>query len=224
MMKPYWSNEQHGLSIYLGDCLAILPQLGREFDLCLTDPPYPNNAGYFDDGIQTARTLLATLQVHEVLVFWSELEWPTVDMPRVAQHIWHRTNVNGRPYESMYHFAQDGTKRRSTVRKWAAVFGGVGPGCWEYIGHPTQKPVGLIEWLLTDVLREQGTVLDPFLGSGTTLVACYRLGRQCVGIEISEKYCELAAKRLEEAMQQGRLFEPAETAPKAVQGTLEVEP
>jgi DNA modification methylase len=70
------------------------------------------------------------------------------------------------------------------------------------------------------------TVLDPFLGSGTTLVACYRLGSSGVGIEISEQYCELAARRLEREIAQGRLFEPAETvpAPKPVQTTLEVEP
>lgn len=209
-MKPYWRNDKHDLSIYHGDCLEVMPALGREFDLCLTDPPYPNNAGWFDEGVSTARRVLGSLRVEEACVFWTELEWPPVNMPRVAQHIWHRTNVNGRPYEAIYHFAVDGEKRRSRVRRWAAVFDGVGPGCSEYIGHPTQKPVGLMEWLLADVCRAPGTVLDPFLGSGTTLIACYRLGRRGVGIEISEEYCELAARRLEQEIAQGRLFEPAE--------------
>jgi len=90
--------------------------------------------------------------------------------------------------------------------------------------HPTPKPIEWVGWLVWRLAEKGDTILDPFLGSGTTLVACYRLGRQGVGIEISEEYCELAATRLEREIAQGRLFEPAETAPKPVQTTLEVRP
>jgi len=61
--------------------------------------------------------------------------------------------------------------------------------------HPTQKPVPLMRWCLTLVPKAQ-TILDPFMGSGTTLVAAKLENRKAVGIEISEKYCELAANRL----------------------------
>ncbi len=66
----------------------------------------------------------------------------------------------------------------------------------------------MVERIISGVQAE--VVLDPFLGSGTTLVVCYRLGRAGVGIEISEEYCQLAAERLEKEIAQGRLFEPTE--------------
>ena len=63
-------------------------------------------------------------------------------------------------------------------------------------GHPTQKPLELIKWAIEQAPPECMTILDPFMGSGTTLRAAKDLGRKCIGIEIEEKYCEIAAKRL----------------------------
>jgi site-specific DNA-methyltransferase (adenine-specific)/modification methylase len=68
--------------------------------------------------------------------------------------------------------------------------------------HPTQKPEAVMVWALTQAPQDVRSVLDPFMGSGTTLVAAKRLGRRCVGIEREERYCEIAAKRLA----QGSLF------------------
>ena len=68
--------------------------------------------------------------------------------------------------------------------------------------HPTQKPVSLIVWCIS--FLSDGTILDPFLGSGTTLVACKELNRNGIGIEISPKYCEIAKKRLQNTT--GSLF------------------
>ena len=61
--------------------------------------------------------------------------------------------------------------------------------------HPTQKPIALMEWCL-QFIKGELLVLDPFMGSGTTLVAAKRIGRRAIGIEIEERYCEIAAKRL----------------------------
>ena len=72
--------------------------------------------------------------------------------------------------------------------------------------HPTQKPVALMEYLIKTYTNKSDTVFDPFMGSGTTLVAAKKLGRKAVGIEISEKYCEIAVKRLEELDRQPPLF------------------
>ncbi len=73
------------------------------------------------------------------------------------------------------------------------------PGCArDERVHPTQKPEAVMRWALMHAPENVKTVLDPFMGSGTTLVAAKRLGRQCVGIEREEKYCEIAAKRLQQ--------------------------
>ena len=71
--------------------------------------------------------------------------------------------------------------------------------------HPTQKPVALMEWCL-GFLPDAKTILDPFMGSGTTLVACQRLGRHGIGIELDPDYFEIACKRVEEAARQPDLF------------------
>jgi len=72
--------------------------------------------------------------------------------------------------------------------------------------HPTQKPIELMRRILTDYYPNAKRTLDPFLGSGTTAIACERLERKWIGIEISEKYCEIAAKRIEAEYNQRKLF------------------
>lgn len=64
--------------------------------------------------------------------------------------------------------------------------------------HPTQKPVGLMTWCI-EKSRTTGLILDPFMGAGSTLIAARDLGRRAIGIEIEERYCEIAAKRLDAA-------------------------
>jgi DNA modification methylase len=73
--------------------------------------------------------------------------------------------------------------------------------------HPTVKPVALMEYLVTLVSRDGAIILDPFFGSGTTGVACELMGRRWIGIELDEEYCEIAAKRIEEAAKENPLFE-----------------
>lgn len=85
--------------------------------------------------------------------------------------------------------------------------------------HPTEKPVLLMVKLVERTAAR--TILDPFMGSGTTGVACIKLGRKFIGIEIEPKYFDIACRRIEEAWKQPRLFE--EPAPKHVQGALDLE-
>ena len=197
-MNPYYQDDQ--VTLYHGDCLDIDAWL--DADVLVTDPPYPNSSGHFLAAVDTARTAINRWQ-REAIVFWSEVELPPPsELPLVAVHIWHRTNVNGKIYEPAFHFNPNGTKRRSMLVSHAAINPGstgsdqVGSHVWAS-GHPTQKPVGVMERLIR-VTNGTGTIADPFSGSGSTLVAARNLGRKAIGVELEERYCEIIAKRLDQ--------------------------
>lgn len=190
--EPYYRDEF--VTLYLGDATDVVSAVGT-VDLLLSDPPYPNNAGHFLDGVAAAKTVLSLPLAPRVMVFWHQLRTPPVPLPLVAHHVWHRTNTN-RPdnYEPIYEFAADGRERPSQVFGYPVVFPGL-TGCTEATGHPTQKPERLM-CRLAEVRKGIKSVLDPFAGSGSTLVAAKRLGLSAIGIELDERYCEIAAKRL----------------------------
>jgi DNA modification methylase len=87
--------------------------------------------------------------------------------------------------------------------------------------HPTQKPIALMEWCL-GFLPESKTILDPFMGSGTTGVACMNLDRHFIGIEKDPEYFEIACKRISDAESQGNLFGRERTKPEQVEMPLAV--
>jgi DNA modification methylase len=207
--------EQIGnCTLILGDCREILPLLPK-VDAVVTDPPYPNNAGHFVEGIEDARHCMASIDCPHWIVFWHETETPPVRQPLVAVHVWHRTNTN-RPdnYEPAFEFREDGIKRASRVFPFCVI----APGLTGIVasGHPTEKHVGLMTELAR---RSQGTILDPFMGSGTTGVACVKLGRKFIGIEIEPKYFDIACKRIEQAYAQPDMF-VQQPAPKSEQLNL----
>lgn len=187
-----------------GDCREVLPSL-TGIDCVLTDPPYPNNAGHFEDAIQAAKTFMKAFSCGRWFVFWDEMTVPPVPLPLVARHIWHRTNTN-RPdnYEAIYEFNADGKKQASRVFATAVISAGL-TGCTEATGHPTQKNVKLITAIL-ERCNVRGRVIDPFMGSGTTGVGCVRMNRNFIGIEIDEYWFCTAQKRIHDARSQGNLF------------------
>jgi site-specific DNA-methyltransferase (adenine-specific) len=200
-------------TLYLGDCLDILPTLDK-VDAVVTDPPY---------GIE--RFKKGGLRFDKSGEYKNGIEWdskPTCfrHIFEVGKHhiIWGANNFT--LPQSEYFFVWDKMQTvdnfasaelaYSDIKQPAKVF--------RYSihqhnadekskGHPTQKPVRLMEWCITFLPPEAVVVADPYMGSGTTGVACMNLGRRFIGIEKEPKYFEIACERIKMAQAQGRLFE-----------------
>lgn len=203
-MEPTWISDCGRVTLYLGDSLAILPTL-ENVGAVVTDPPYPNAAGHFTDAVENAREFIARYTCGHWMIFWDELEAPPCCLPLVAKHIWHRSNTN-RPdnYEPIYEYHADGKKRASRVLPYPVIYPGL-TGCVEATGHPTQKNVKLMMRLL-DMAKAE-TVLDPFMGSGSTIIAAIRTGRKAIGIEKDPEHFANALERIKQELAQPELFQ-----------------
>lgn len=196
-------------SIICADCYDVLKELPDNSDyFLLTDPPYPNKANHFTESVEVALSFLRTFSFRHSMIFWDEMSEPYINSTMVAKHIWHRSNTN-RPdnYEIIYEYTSDGIKRASRVLSYPVVYPGL-TGCVEATGHPTQKPVSLIVKLLL-LSREVSSsciVVDPFCGSGTTAIACEKLGFRYICIDKESDYVEAARNRLLQFQAQGDLF------------------
>jgi len=189
-------------TLYLGDCMEVLPTLGK-VDAIVTDPPYPDwladEYQYFDGILDFLNTFTC-----KQLIFWStKCSFP---LEFTARHVWDKKTGCGSEYEFL--FERNGAKNFKVVRFYlinsdvAASFTG---DVWT--GHKSQKPIGLMRWCI-DHIGSAKTILDPFMGSGTTGVAAIQLGRKFIGIEREEKYFDIACRRIEQAAKQGQLFDP----------------
>jgi len=203
---PYYEDKKAGITIYHGDCRDILPLLGP-VDLVLTDPPY--NA----KDIGRRQTAVFSLPPSEYAAFcidWFSLVAGVerkVFTPGIA-HIWlyppatwvlcwHKPaavayNVLGslNVWEPVLVYGKPVGRLKQDYWRETPYTAEVGRG------HPCPKPLGLWHWLTKEMSATGDLVLDPFMGSGTTLRAAKDLGRRAIGIEIEEKYCAIAVKRL----------------------------
>ena len=186
-------------TLYLGDCLEILPTLGQ-VDAVVTDPPYPDE---YTKEYRYNGSALSEIGITKGAVFWSaKAEFP---LPYSAIHIWDKKTGVASEYERIYEIGGKNAYKvfrfyliNSTV---AAKFTGD-----EYYDHKSQKPIRLM-CALVDYMTVAGQrVVDPFMGSGTTGVACMNLGRKFIGIEIEPKYFDIACERIENAQRQIRMF------------------
>ena len=213
-------------TLYLGDCMDILPTLGK-VDAVITDPPYgigadkgkkgaisfkggkPYDMAYtpenkWDDSRPCRETILAVVSAGRQTILWggnyfadylsAQGRWLWWDkcqtMPSYGDGELAWTNL---PQTTPKKFTWANNKiLADRVERY----------------HPTQKPLELIAWCIGFV-KDAQTILDPFMGSGTTGVAAMQLGRKFIGIEIEPKYFEIACQRIQQAVNQPQLFEHA---------------
>jgi site-specific DNA-methyltransferase (adenine-specific) len=211
MLTPYYQDEY--AIIYNADCREVLPQL-ELVDLVLTDPPYGLNFQYlsYDDTrenlIDLVRQVFPLLKARRVAISCGQSQvglWPSPDW--VCAAIWDTTGSFGALGYSQWFpilfygkdvqgFGSVNGVIKSDVFK---VTGGADVGFqrkgWEK-EHTCPKPFKLWKRVLSRFTSDSDTVLDPFMGSGTTLVAAKQLGLKSIGIELEEKYCAIAAERL----------------------------
>jgi site-specific DNA-methyltransferase (adenine-specific) len=208
---PYYEDEW--VTLWHGDCREVTAWL--EADVLVTDPPYGMAYAGFGGRKGEPRRSRAAVTIagdetaalrDEVLAAWGDgpaIVFGTWRTPRPeatrALVVWHKLGAGGMGDLSMPWLS-------SHVEIYVLGSGFVGKRSDSVLpvkclmsadaerpDHPTPKPVGLMERL---VLTTVGTVADPFAGSGSTLLAAKNLGRRAVGIEVEEKYCEIAAQRL----------------------------
>jgi DNA modification methylase len=220
-MKPYY--EEAGITIFLGDCREVTSWLAA--DVMVTDPPYGTqfsalnpkggygrrqNAGLGPEGFVIAND--ETTEVRdEALRMWGDRPTLVFGSPRLAEPpgkwsdrlVWDKTRpgMNGGPWryrhESIFvtaGFIRTSDSAVSVMSAWP-----------DQADHIHAKPLTLMVQLISSAPK--GTIADPFCGSGSTLVAAKELGRDAIGIEINEAYCEIAANRLRQSVLN---FEPAQ--------------
>ncbi|MGR3524861.1 MAG: DNA-methyltransferase [Paracoccaceae bacterium] len=216
-----------GQTLINADCLEVMPLLGK-VDAVVTDPPYGigesagkaktrtsgltskiNGASKYqrdygdkdwdDRTADEAVAFARSVSRHQVIFGGNYYDLP----PTSCWLVWDK--LNGATDFADCELAW--TNLPKAVRRLQLLWN----GCMRVERHtprehPTQKPVAIMEWCIKQLPDNAQTILDPFMGSGTTLVACQRLGRQGIGVELDPDYFEIACKRVDEATRQPDLF------------------
>lgn len=202
-------------TLYLGCCEDILPTLAKA-DAVITDPPYGIGASSgvgkygvqkwggesdkkWDDAPPSEETLRLILNAAPVHILWggNYFQLP----PSRCFLVWDKgQGFRGRTFA-------EAELAWSSLDMNAKVFLRDPLAAKDYAGkeHPTQKPIPLMEWCIKQVGAAQ-TILDPYMGSGSTGIACGNLGKTFIGIERDPAYFDIACRRIEEAQRQGRLI------------------
>lgn len=204
-------------TLYLGDCMEIVPTLGK-VDAVITDPPYGLGSRMqggtwgaktefkemvvWDNAPPKVEFLLQLAGLSATTVFWGGNYYGLP--PTRCWLVWDKQNA----VPTMADCELAWTSLDANTKRMSRPVGRLENG------HPSEKPLDLMAWTLRTV-KASGAVLDPFMGSGTTGVACMQAGLSFIGIEREPKYFDIACRRIEQAVSQGQLFAPP--VPVAVQ-------
>jgi DNA modification methylase len=208
--------EQIGdCTLYLGDCREIMPTLGK-VDAVVTDPPYGIGAdeaaaknkgkwGWKDYGSSQWDRERPPPEIFEAImacskeqIIWGGNYFADLLPPSMRWLAWDK----GQRDFSLADMELAWTSQQKAVRVFTY---GRGKAVQDGKQHPTQKPIALMQWCL-GFLPDAKTILDPFMGSGTTGVACVKTGRKFIGIELDPDYFDIACRRIEEAYRQPDMF------------------
>jgi site-specific DNA-methyltransferase (adenine-specific) len=219
LTRPYWTGD--GITLYLGDCREVTEWLAG--DVLVTDPPYgrgwrqgntkargkrpDSHKGILgDEDTGTRNAALARWGDRAAVVFGDLMLPPPAGTKQVL--IWHKTNAGfrgatagfRRDAEAVYLIGcwPSGLGGCASILRSSARTQGGPAGVTGRYDHPHAKPVDVLETLIAAC--PPGVIADPFAGSGSTLVAARNQGRQAIGVEIDERYCEMAARRLDQGI------------------------
>lgn len=204
-MQPTVETEKY--TLYLADCLAVMREMPeKSVDAVITDPPYgvEFRGNDWDSFIPAWLGLAKSLGKFVIFTTAPITLW---DYPRPDWlACWYRTAAQSRNIQGGFNhwtpvpiygnckFMVDTYYSNGNVTAMQN----------DGIDHPTPKDLGMVRWLVEN--SKGDLILDPFMGSGTTGVACMQLGRKFIGVEISEQYFEIAERRIRQAAMQEPLF------------------
>lgn len=232
-VEPYYENREFGVTLYCGDALAVLPRLeSGSVEAVVTDPPYGTKThqrdewmvGEFGNIMPLALPLIRDTMTSDGAFYcftsWSMMaDW----LIRYQQYfklqnilVWDKERHSGCYSPNSWQFTWEGIffglKGSRRIREYLPD---VLTSAERGKRLPMQKPVDVLEAMLRASTDEEQLVLDPFLGSGSTGVACVNTGRRFIGIELNADYCRIAQERIEKAItdrQKPKQREFAETA------------
>lgn len=209
-------------ALYCGDCMKIMPTLGM-VDFVYADPPYGTGKAEWDKCYFTGREKQAVSMSRHGLVANTGTKSIATAIEALGddfRDLFYAWNMNGMTRSSIGFMNVIVAVVAGKNVRMGQNFARFKIEDVTHIGHPSPKPIGYMQCIISRFTKPGETVLDPFMGSGTTGIACANLGRRFIGIEIEPGYFDMACGRIREAYSQPRLFNEQEI--EAMQSELDI--